>query len=72
MNKTKYGVFEYIRAFVTINNTPRYLGMFRTEEEAACVHDLAAYRQHGEYARLNFPDKIEEYKHLISEGNEKG
>jgi len=42
--------------------TPRtYLGRYPTEEEAAMVYDKAAIRLYGEFAYLNFPERLEEY-----------
>lgn len=32
------------------------LGRFKSEEDAAKAHDLAALKYHGEYANLNFPE----------------
>lgn len=43
------------RAWVA-NLAGRYLGCYETAELAARAVDTAARRQHGEYARLNFPD----------------
>lgn len=37
-----------------------YLGIFRTIEEAARAYDVAARKWYGEFAYLNFPDKIDE------------
>jgi hypothetical protein len=33
-----------------------WLGYFKSEKEAACTHDRAAIKYHGEFARLNFPN----------------
>jgi len=37
----------------------------RTEEEAAMTRDILAIKHFGEYAILNFPEKLEEYKKII-------
>ena len=45
-----------------IPNTPSIkLGYYATAEEAAEVRDKKALEIHGDFARLNFPDKREEY-----------
>jgi hypothetical protein len=49
--------------------SPIGLGYYATAEEAAEVRDKKALEIHGEYARLNFPDKREQY--LAEVSNEK-
>lgn len=34
-----------------------HLGQFATDEEAAHAYDTGAHKYHGEFARLNFPEK---------------
>ena len=50
-----------------IPNTPSIkLGYYATAEEAAEVRDKKALEIHGEFARLNFPDKREQYLEEIN------
>jgi hypothetical protein len=54
-----------IYAQIVVNKHKNHLGYFKSEEDAALAYDIAALKYHGEFANLNFPDKIEEYKILI-------
>lgn len=51
-NKNK--AIKLIVAEITANNKHFYLGLFKTEIEAALAYDRAAVRYHGEFANLNF------------------
>lgn len=42
------------RAQITFNQKKKNLGSFNDEIQAARVYDAAAYKMHGEFARLNF------------------
>ena len=74
--KSKYKGVSFDRGkaqvHISIKGKLKNLGRFNNEVEAACTYDLAAVRYHGSFANLNFPEKTEEYKLLISQGNEKG
>lgn len=43
------------RARIRAHGRITFLGYFKTAEEAARAYDAAARKQHGEFARLNFP-----------------
>jgi hypothetical protein len=42
------------RAAINIDGVKRYLGLYRSETEAAVAYDTAARELFGEFARLNF------------------
>lgn len=44
------------KAEITTRAGRKYLGLFKTPEQAAIAYDAAARRWHGEHARLNFPN----------------
>jgi hypothetical protein len=44
------------RAQVNVRGVRIYMGRFLTAEAAALAYDLAAKKNFGEYARLNFPE----------------
>jgi len=48
------------RAVVKKEGIKRYSGLFRKDQEelAAHVRDMYALALHGEYARLNFPERF--------------
>jgi hypothetical protein len=58
-------------AYIASGNPKRpfhYLGLYTTPEDAAKAYDLAALVRFGEFARLNFPDRLPEYlKQIESE-----
>jgi len=48
------------QAHVMVNRRSRFLGCYEVEEDAARAYDLAAHDAFGEYAHLNFPDRLAE------------
>ena len=47
-------------AFITVDNKAVGLGSYSTPEEAARAVDIAAFEAFGEFAQLNFPDRMGE------------
>ena len=73
-NRTGYGASKYLgvsianlkghvywRAFISVLGKQKYLGQFRTPEEAARAYDDVAKQTKGEFANLNFPDSAPKY-----------
>lgn len=57
------------RAQISVGNQrSKFLGQYRTEEEAALAYDAAARDRYGEYARLNFPGREahQEFRHYLT------
>lgn len=53
------GVYRHRRRWKAEITTPegrKYLGLYKTPEEAAIAFDAAARQWHGEHAKLNFPN----------------
>ena len=49
-------------AVLSANKKRLYRERFKTIEEATYARDLAAVKYHGEFAVLNFPERVEEYR----------
>jgi hypothetical protein len=56
------------RAGIMVDAKFIQLGNFATEEEAAIQRDLGSIKFFGEYAKLNFPDRREEFISKIRSG----
>jgi hypothetical protein len=54
--------FRPWRAAMSVNRKTIHLGRFFTEEDAARAYDSAAILHHGEFARLNFPNELQEVR----------
>lgn len=70
LGKSGYiGVWPDGKAFsVFISGTKRrkYVGRFPTALEGAVARDIAALEAYGEFAVLNFPDRIDEYRKRLT------
>ncbi len=45
-------------ALIQVNRRQRYIGSFRSKEDAARAYDRVAHDVFGEFAYLNFPDPV--------------
>ena len=45
-------------AHIATYRVSHYIGTFKTEIEAALAYDEKALQLHGEFAKINFPEKI--------------
>jgi len=57
-NKYKDHINRSIVASIQVNRVLKYIGAFKTDEDAAMAYDKEALKLHGEFASLNFPDLI--------------
>ena len=57
ISNRKDGSKFYIAA-IKLNNTRQYLGSFKIELMAALAYDVAARQHYGEFACINFPEKL--------------
>tara|TARA_R110002110_G_scaffold217638_1_gene431571 strand:+ start:545 stop:931 length:387 start_codon:yes stop_codon:yes gene_type:complete len=47
--------------YIGVNKEMYYRSGFKTEEDAVWARDVLALKLHGEFAYLNFPERLEEY-----------
>lgn len=64
-HKNKDGVtnsWAYYGADIGYDGNVDRIGYFKNETDAAMAYDIMAIKHHGEFANLNFPELIDEYK----------
>jgi hypothetical protein len=70
MKKKKNMINEYSKpwsASIRFNGKSIYIGTFAIKEEAARAYDKKAIELFGEFAVLNFPEKLNEHLNLIKQ-----
>jgi hypothetical protein len=56
------------QASITVNEKPIHFGGFTNPEEAAVERDLGALKHFGDFAKLNFEDRRQEFMQRLSGG----
>lgn len=55
------------RAKIVLYGKAKYLGTYSSIEKAAEIRDIASVKYYGEFGTLNYPERREEYKQLLTE-----
>ena len=60
--------YNYWAVRVRCNGKVLFVGNFKSEIEAARAYDIECLRLKGDFAVLNFPERVEEYRELLKRG----
>lgn len=61
----KYGPRHSWRASIRVDGKTLYLGSYKTARDAAAAYNAAAVKHHGQYARLNDLELVDEQEKLL-------